>query len=841
MPYVDDEMHYAVKSKKLDMNMSIMLSIVSMFDEFEMVSVITVDEECRTNDKVVTNDLSDFEVQFDRSEDVNIPHRIRTLFRDKSRVDHVNNFECTVRRLSTHTSEHHLGEDNSDNKTSKGGLKGETAMMITMLADDGDEMHDDMKDPWGHVRTPEFCPICHEQLFICEYVDVDFSNFQCEKSLTRGDRIDQCHEDMMLTHQMRKMTHDETATQRCNVTMTETVRHEHDEHRDKTIRVKYRGEFLSMTRRDLKHFAIKNSNVYAVHGGRVMDSKAIEQLKDEAIVHVVDKMPGGGKKKSTKKSSPIDQSTPASSSDADAIFELMDANSKMGRKGWNEGLIGKMLELDDDETADMLRKLRSSIHASTGRDPEPALEGLKRFLCERKQAMKIQQEEAAREQRRQRCETTEEKGQREQDEAKKEAERQAALEEEEQRRKQEEVERRREEEVRKQEQIAERQKQEEIQRIQEMKKRVEMRKQEETARERERQEEMRKQEEKIRERERSRQEEIEREIERHVARSRMTVDFGRYKGKTCESVYRDDRSYCQWISTQDSPNLAIIRFQEFIRTTEQEWENESRAMKRKELEEREKRLEANRREQLLQETRNMLAEMDMGFGPAVAARNGEETMTEQGDTMAAARRDNDEATVAAVRRNDDEAAMTATEQNNDEAAMTVEKHDDDDEMGNREDDMMTKTGRKTTSEIERVRVPGSQEGTIPAGTTSVETLTADKTGETTGTIVAETYDSQVRTTGITRDGMRSEVTRHRESTYYKRQPGVKQKIAEHERSGTQPRKGGSLTPKRVKLKSVGTRCAPQKMKETNASHTRGRHQGSTQRKQVRRQREVRTR
>ena len=90
-------------------------------------------------------------------------------------------------------------------------------------------------------------------------------------------------------------------------------------------------------------------------------------------------------------------------------------------------------------------------------------------------------------------------------------------------------------------------------------------------------------------------------------------------------------------------------------------------------------------------------------------------MTEQGDTMAAARQDNDEAIVAAVRRNDDEAAMTATEQNNGEAAMAVEKHDDDDEMGNR-----------------------GQEGTIPAGATSVETLTADKTGATTGTIEAET-------------------------------------------------------------------------------------------------------
>ena len=58
------------------------------------------------------------------------------------------------------------------------------------------------------------------------------SNFQCEKSLTRDDWIDQYHKDMMLTHQMKKMTHDETVTQGRNDIMTETVRHEHDEHRE---------------------------------------------------------------------------------------------------------------------------------------------------------------------------------------------------------------------------------------------------------------------------------------------------------------------------------------------------------------------------------------------------------------------------------------------------------------------------------------------------------------------------------------------------------------------------------------------------------------------------------
>ena len=68
--------------------------------------------------------------------------------------------------------------------------------------------------------------------------------------------------------------------------------------------------------------------------------------------------------------------------------------------------MGKMLELDDDETQDMMRRLRSSIQVSAGTDREQALEGLKRLLHERKQSMKTQQEEAARgtEQRRQRQE-----------------------------------------------------------------------------------------------------------------------------------------------------------------------------------------------------------------------------------------------------------------------------------------------------------------------------------------------------------------------------------------------------------------------------------------------------
>ena len=66
---------------------------------------------------------------------------------------------------------------------------------------------------------------------------------------------------------------------------------------------------------------------------------------------------------------PLDKST----SEADVIFELMVKDFKIGRRGLNEGVIGKMLEVDDDESQDMMRRLRSSIQVSVGQIPNQHL------------------------------------------------------------------------------------------------------------------------------------------------------------------------------------------------------------------------------------------------------------------------------------------------------------------------------------------------------------------------------------------------------------------------------------------------------------------------------------
>ena len=74
----------------------------------------------------------------------------------------------------------------------------------------------------------------------------------------------------------------------------------------------------------------------------------------------------------------------------------------------------------------------------------------------------------------------------------------------------------------------------------------------------------------------------------------MKIEFGRYKGRACESIYREDSGYCEWVSRLDVTNPAIIEFQEFIKTSGKDWEDTYREMTRREREERGK-PEENRR------------------------------------------------------------------------------------------------------------------------------------------------------------------------------------------------------------------------------------------------------
>ena len=74
----------------------------------------------------------------------------------------------------------------------------------------------------------------------------------------------------------------------------------------------------------------------------------------------------------------------------------------------------------------------------------------------------------------------------------------------------------------------------------------------------------------------------------------MKIRFGRYHGRDCETIYQEDRSYCQWVLTVDTGNPAVIEFRNFIKARNEQWEEQCREQKRIELEERETRIEENR-------------------------------------------------------------------------------------------------------------------------------------------------------------------------------------------------------------------------------------------------------
>ena len=74
----------------------------------------------------------------------------------------------------------------------------------------------------------------------------------------------------------------------------------------------------------------------------------------------------------------------------------------------------------------------------------------------------------------------------------------------------------------------------------------------------------------------------------------MKIRFGRYNGRTCETIFQEDRGYCRWVQDLETDNQAVIEFKNFIKARNEQWEEESRELKRIELEEREAKIEENR-------------------------------------------------------------------------------------------------------------------------------------------------------------------------------------------------------------------------------------------------------
>ena len=137
---------------------------------------------------------------------------------------------------------------------------------------------------------------------------------------------------------------------------------------DKKIYVKCQDEVRQAQEEELKKLVTDGSgDVYAVHGGRIVTARMVDRLRDGAMIQLVNRMPGGGKNKKKMAKRMMEESersvTDKSLTEAGAVFEMFGAE-----------MTDAMLEMSDEKTEEMLKRLRSNFPEEVGSDPEPVID-----------------------------------------------------------------------------------------------------------------------------------------------------------------------------------------------------------------------------------------------------------------------------------------------------------------------------------------------------------------------------------------------------------------------------------------------------------------------------------
>ena len=140
------------------------------------------------------------------------------------------------------------------------------------------------------------------------------------------------------------------------------------------MEVSFDAKVRDLQSRALRSKSENDQDVYVMSDGRVLNGS--EELgscgvRDGSAVQVVRRL-------SPKKVEHGQSTTEKSPSEADVVFEAFD------RGGWSAKMMKVMLGMDDVTAKEMLKRFRSSF-------PE-AIEGLRRFLRERRRREKDQQE-----------------------------------------------------------------------------------------------------------------------------------------------------------------------------------------------------------------------------------------------------------------------------------------------------------------------------------------------------------------------------------------------------------------------------------------------------------------
>ena len=116
----------------------------------------------------------------------------------------------------------------------------------------------------------------------------------------------------------------------------------------KAIYARYGNRMQAMTE--------QGSEKYTVHNGRIMTSETIKHLKNHAIVHIVDTLPGGGKKKGQKKQNKGETSSSESDTLADMLFELIQKGNHQ-----DNNLFQILMQMDEETVQEIMSRMKRAI------------------------------------------------------------------------------------------------------------------------------------------------------------------------------------------------------------------------------------------------------------------------------------------------------------------------------------------------------------------------------------------------------------------------------------------------------------------------------------------------
>ena len=199
-------------------------------------------------------------------------------------------------------------------------------------------------------------------------------------------------------HSMRNTCTEHRCRDNTNVTMTtdERSNDDNDEEREqedqgqggtKAIYTRYRNGMLAKTEQELRRLMEESTEKYTVYNGRIVTPETIKHLKNHAIVHVVDRLQGGGKKKGQKKQDKIETSSSESDAFADMFIELI-RKGKDSQQGNN--FFQTLMQVDEGVAQETIDKMKQAIaaEAESFGIRDLSFEVVERWIQENRQATK---------------------------------------------------------------------------------------------------------------------------------------------------------------------------------------------------------------------------------------------------------------------------------------------------------------------------------------------------------------------------------------------------------------------------------------------------------------------